>query len=187
MYDYSKYRNCLLEGRMRHKTVVRHLFFYAVFCGPFCWNARRVGEMDDLNLNKRPGPLEICAPCEDRGWSPEDPLSGLHAPAPASDSLDQWEASADGRPIRGCEIRDRKQILTDRVGHKEAKFSAEENCWKYLKHLHSIQVSRIKDRIRKDEGCHSPSSCSQITLRRELTRRSFLGSNLKRAQRDQVV
>ena len=138
------------------KDCSRYLFFYAVFCGPICWNARRVGEMDDLNLNKRPGPLEICAPCEDRGWSPEDPLSGLHAPAPASETLDQWEASADGRPIRGCEIRDRKQILTDRVGHKEAKFSAEENCWKYLRHLHSFLKS-IKDRIkigRKDAIIH---------------------------------
>ena len=81
--------------------------------------------MDDLNLNKRPGPSEICATCEALVtrlllWPPR---SGRCQSPPASDSLDQSEPLAEGRPIRGCEIKDRKQILTDRVSHNKAKSS----------------------------------------------------------------
>ena len=60
-------------------------------------------------------------------WSP-DYCSGLHTfrrnqSQPASDSLDQSQPVAEERPMRGCEMWDRKQILTDRVSHNEAKSS----------------------------------------------------------------
>ena len=115
----------ILELSSRERRI-RDCFLCAVFCEPFCWCAWRVGEMDDLNLNKRPEPLEICATCEALVvtrlllWPPH---SRRNQSQPASDSLDQSQPVAEERPMRGCEMWDRKQILTDRVSHNEAKSS----------------------------------------------------------------
>ena len=119
----------ILELSPRERIIRDQNIYYCALCsvnhfaGVQC--AWRVGEMDDLNLNKRPGPSEICATCEALVtrlllWPPR---SGRCQSLPASDSLDQSEPLAEGRPIRGCEIKDRKQILTDRVSHNKAKSS----------------------------------------------------------------
>ena len=161
------YRNCLLEGRMRHKTFQD--IYFSMQCSVDRFAGMLAGSEKWMILISIRDPDHWKYVLRARLWSPDPTL--------ASDS----EAAANQRRPRTASTNKRPQRT---AGQSEAaKYETGNRSWqiervirrhnfqqrKTAENTWSIyipsQVSRIE--LERNKGCHNSSSCSQTTVRRD--------------------